>query len=209
MNAVLEPERVSGAELSTPGIDVPKVGGKIRQLRMKQKLSLADLAERSGVSAGLLSQIERDLANPSLKTLTRIRHALGVPLSALFDEGPSLESDPAFIRRKVGRPKFDLGPECMIKELLSSSVAQNLQFMILHIPPGGSSGSQPLSYSSEKAGIVLEGEFTLQVDESEVRLEAGDSFQFDGIRPHYFRNHSADVARVLLIIGQTLPERHL
>ena len=189
--------------------DLPKVGDKIRLLRTKQKLSLVELGERSGVSAGLLSQIERDLANPSLKTLTRIRQALGVPLSALFDEGPLLGGDPAFVRRKAGRPKFDLGPDRMVKELLSSSVAQNLQFMILHIPPGGNSGPQPLSYASEKAGIVLEGEFALRVDDSEVRLQAGDSFQFDGLRPHYFRNASDEVVRVVLIIGPTLPERHL
>lgn len=188
--------------------DAPPVGAMIRSLRMRQKLSLAELAELSGVSVGLLSQVERDMTNPSLRTLTRIRHALRVPLSALFAE-TSTHSDPDFIRRRVGRPRFDLGPTLMTKELLSSSQAQNLQVMILHIPPGGSSGDQPLAYPSEKAGMVLEGEFVLRVDEVEAALETGDSFQFDGVRPHSFRNAGAAMARVLLVISQVLPERHL
>lgn len=189
--------------------DVPHVGRMIRKLRKSRKLSISELAEQAGVSVGLLSQIERDVANPSLKTLTRIRHALRVPLSALFDESGSTPDTPDFVRRSRGRPKFDLGPEFMTKELLSSSQARTLQFMILHIPPGGSSGPQPLSYPSEKVGLVLEGEILLNVDGIEAALANGDAFQFDGIKPHTFRNSGASMARILLVIGQTPTERHL
>jgi uncharacterized cupin superfamily protein len=66
-----------------------------------------------------------------------------------------------------------------------------------------------LSYPSEKAGLVIEGEFLLIVEEVEVYLREGDSFQFDGAKPHRFVNPADRMARVLWIIGQTLPARHL
>jgi transcriptional regulator with XRE-family HTH domain len=187
----------------------PRVGQTIRRLRHERKMPLQQLALLSGVSSGMLSQIERDRANPSLKTLTRLRHALGVPLSALFEELPSATSDPDFVRRSNRRPKIDLGPSRLVKELLSSSAAQNLQFMILDLPPHGSSGEQLLSYPAEKAGLVLAGEIILRVADVEVTLAEGDSFQFDSAKPHGFRNEAAARARVLWIIGQTLPERQL
>jgi uncharacterized cupin superfamily protein len=97
----------------------------------------------------------------------------------------------------------------VVKELLSSSAAQNLQFMILHVPPHGSSGDQPLSYPAEKAGLMLQGEILLKVGDEEVRLTEGDSFQFDSIKPHSFRNPVAQPAAILWIIGQTLVDRQL
>lgn len=186
----------------------PRVGQTIKRLRQGHSMSLQDLAARSGVSAGMLSQIERDRANPSLKTLTRLRHALGVPLSALFEDTP-YSPDPDFVRRASRRPRLDLGPRFVVKELLSSRAAQSLQFMILHIPPQGSSGQHPLSYPAEKAGLVLKGEVLLRVSETEVLLEEGDSFQFDSLQPHGFRNASNQPAAMLWIIGQTMLDPQL
>ncbi len=186
------------------------VGMRIRGLRQGKGLTLSDVAQRAGLSVGMLSQIERDLANPSLRTLTRIRMALEVPLSALFaEEQTTAPSDPAFVRRLGRRPRLDLGPDLVVKELLSSALALNMQFMVLGIPPGGGSGDSVLMYPAEKAGLVLEGRFWLRVGEEVAILEAGDSFQFNSVLPHRFWNESEATAQVLWIIGQTLPERHL
>lgn len=190
-------------------IEPPRVGRVIRRLRQEQKLSLAELALQSGVAVGSLSEIERDIANPSLRTLTRIRMVLGVPLSALFEDAPMIGGDPDFIRRATRRPRLDLGPRYVVKELLSSSVAQNMQFMILNIMPGGGSGEDTLQYPAEKGGMVLEGKLALVVDDVKVTVETGDSFQFDSQLPHSFRNETQELARVLWIIGQTKPSRHL
>lgn len=198
-----------GPRLEIEAGDAPPVGQRINRLRQLKNWSLQDLAVRSGVSAGMLSQIERDRANPSLKTLTRIRQALEVPLSALFEEVPWSDNVPDFVRRAAGRPKFNLGPNYLVKELLSSSVARTMQIMILHIPPRGGSGGDPMTNAVEKAGMVLEGEFVLNVEDTEVILNSGDSFQFDGQRRHSFRNLSDQTSRILWIIGEALPQRHL
>ncbi len=63
------------------------LGRELRRLRLNKGLSIQAFAAMADVSAGLLSQIERGISSPSLRTLTKLRHALDVPLGALFDEG--------------------------------------------------------------------------------------------------------------------------
>jgi transcriptional regulator with XRE-family HTH domain len=132
----------------------PGVGPILRRLRHEKGWSLQELAEKSGVSVGMISQIERDLANPSVRVLTAIRRALQAPVSAVFrDVAPTHAEDPAepdFVRRADQRPLLELG--ALRKELLTSSGHHSLQMMVLHINPGGHSGNTALSYPAEKGG---------------------------------------------------------
>ena len=102
---------------------------------------------------------------------------------------------------------LDLGQ--IRKELLSVGGAHNLQMMILHIDPQGSSGATPLSYPAEKGGLVLSGEVILRVGEDETSLREGDSFAFDSSLPHSFRNIGQVPAKVMWVIGQVALDRHL
>lgn len=178
---------------------VPRVGATIRALRLQNGMTLNALAVASGVSAGMLSQIERDLANPSLRVLSQVRNALGAPISALFAETLPAAKEASFVRRADKRPWLELG--YISKELLSPGGPQNLQFMILHIPPRGTSGAEPLSYPAEKGGMVLEGQLVLSVNGEEALLQEGDSFLFDSLHPHSFVNPLDRGARVLWIMG--------
>jgi transcriptional regulator with XRE-family HTH domain len=185
----------------------PGVGAVIRRLRREKDMSLQELAAASGVSVGMLSQVERDLANPSLRVLTGIRRALGAEVSDLFQEPPRIQQDPEFVRRASRRPRLELGH--LSKELLSSGGHHNLQFMILHIHPDGSSGEAPLRYPAEKGGMILAGELILRVGDAETLLTEGDSFGFDSSAPHSFRNPGSGTAKVLWIIGAVQIDRHL
>lgn len=191
-----------------PGAPVQAVGPLIRRIRQEKGVSLQELARISGVSVGMLSQVERDLANPSLRVLTNIRNALGLPASAFFSEtAPPPAKDPSFVRRADQRPRLELG--YLSKELLSAGTPHNLQMMILHIPPKSSSGDKPMRYPAEKAGFVLSGEFILRVGEEEAHLMEGDSFVFDSSIPHSFSNPGTELAKVLWIIGSISVDRHL
>lgn len=184
------------------------VGTAIKRLRVGKGLTLASLAKTSGVSVGMLSQIERDLSNPSLRVLTQIRGALDAPVSALFEESPISPPTPSFVRRSAQHPRLDLG--YFTKELLTSGTLHNLQLMILHLPPKGSSGIPSISYPADKGGLVLEGEFLLKVGEEEALLQLGDSFVFDSSIPHSFLNPSSRrPSRVLWVIGKFPVDRHL
>lgn len=190
-------------------VDPPatSVGSVIRRLRREKNMSLQELAQASGVSVGMLSQVERDLTNPSLRVVTGIRRALGAEVSDLFQEPPKVQHDPDFVRRASRRPRLEFAQ--LSKELLSSGGHHNLQFMILHIQPGGSSGDSPLHYPAEKGGMVISGELTLKVGDQEANLAEGDSFVFDSSLPHSFQNRLGEVTKVLWIIGAVQLDRHL
>lgn len=189
--------------------NIQLVGRAIRRIRKQKKLSLQDLASRAGVAVGVLSQIERNLGNPSLKTLTRIHRALEIPLSALFENGSTptntvqrtAQELERYVKREGTRVRLQFGSPLLMKEMLSPSKNSHLQFMVLSLLPGGSSGDAPLSYPAEKGGLVLEGTFELDLDGQKLILREGDSFQFDGTIPHIFSNPYTTPANLIWIIA--------
>lgn len=187
----------------------PPLGGRLRQLRKKQGMSLKALAEASGVSVGMISQVERGLANPSVRLLTALRRALNISLQDLFADAPVAvgDAEPDFVRRKESRPVIELGT--LRKELLTPTDKRHLQLMIIHIDPGGHSGGRALSYPAEKGGVVLSGTVILKVDDQAVELHEGDSFAFDSVRPHSLHNTSSTPTSVLWIIGAVQFDRHI
>jgi DNA-binding XRE family transcriptional regulator/mannose-6-phosphate isomerase-like protein (cupin superfamily) len=196
-------ERRSDAENS----DEASVGLRLRALRRERELSIAQLALKAGVSTGIVSQMERGTANPSLRTLERVRVALGVPLMALLEDisaGVSRSEaarDPAFVRRRASRPHLKVGTDGYAKQILSPQwPTDGLRFMIITIPTGVSS-EEVLIGAGEKAGLVLGGKLHLSVDDGEAILSEGDSFQFPSDVPHNIRNDGPQDAEVLWIIN--------
>jgi transcriptional regulator with XRE-family HTH domain len=193
-----------------PALEASVLGRTIRKLRQERKLSLHSLAGAAEMSVSMLSQIERGISSPSLKSLTKIRLALGVPISSLFESTSPGDSPAAkYVRTLADRPSLDLGPAYLVKQLLSPSIAKDLQFMILTIPPGGGSGDMPYSSPGEKGGLVLEGVLRLFIGDDIVDVQEGDSFQFDSAIPHHFKNVGAKTVRVLWIMCQWPRERHI
>lgn len=185
------------------------VGARLRALRVEQGLSVNELAMRAGVSAGTVSQVERNKANPSVRILERLRQALSVPLSALLEEDDAV-SDPVagdFVRKAAERPLFDVGKDGMQKELLSPHGEHDLKMMIILLPAGAGS-DEVLVGVGEKAGLVLEGTIVLNVGDRRAVLRAGDSFQFKSTVPHSVRNESSELARVLWIMNTQPPVIH-
>lgn len=201
--------RVTTAKDDEPELVASALGGTIRRLRQQRKLSLHSIASQAEMSVSMLSQIERGIASPSLKSLTKIRLALGVPISSLFESASAQDrAGGKYVRSLADRPNLDLGPTYLVKQLLSPSNAQNLQFMILTVPPGGGSGDMPFSSPGEKGGLVLEGSLRLFIGDDVVDVTESDSFQFDSAVLHHFRNVTRKPARVLWIVCQTPRERH-
>jgi transcriptional regulator with XRE-family HTH domain len=185
------------------------MGLRIRTLRHQRGLSVNELAARAGVSVGILSQIERGKANPSLKTIERIRSALDVRLSAILEsDSEASDGGPSFVRRATQRPRFDVGPYPLKKEHLSPSGARDMQFMIIAFPPGASSHDVILG-KGEKAGLVLGGQILLTVADGEATLYEGDSFQFDSELPHKVINTGSSEAKILWIMTHSPAQPHL
>jgi transcriptional regulator with XRE-family HTH domain len=216
-----------GAPAELEGRPAP-VGSTLRAVRKAKGLSLKSLAASAGVSVGMISQVERGTANPSIRILERLRVALEVPLSALLERpasnamlhlvgagagearaaaGPA-PATPGFVRRAADRPTFNAaGSTPILKELLSPADAEGLRLMILNVPALATI-TEVLMAPGIKAGLVLDGKAGLTVGGETAILEEGDSFQFDSALPHSIHNPTRRLARLLWIIS-TLPAAHI
>jgi len=183
---------------------VTAMGAEIRGLRLAHALTLTDLSERSGLSVGFLSKIERGLAKPSLTALQEIAAALDVQVGWFFEAGGPVPADERGVivratrRRRlsyVGGATTDyLGME---DHLLSATLERQIALGISTYQVGGSSGDDLYTHDGEEAGMVIEGEIDLHLDDDVFRLRAGDSFSFESTRPHRFANAGPSIARLV------------
>jgi transcriptional regulator with XRE-family HTH domain len=180
-------------------VDAIAMGTRVRAIRQNLSLSSAELAMRAGLSVGLISQIERGQANPSLRTLERLRLALNVPLMVLLEGSGGSAPDQVFVRRHQARPRLMVGKKGLCKEILSPADTDGLRFMIIRIPPGAQS-EEVLTGPGQKAGLVLKGLVSLTVADEQAQIAEGDSFQFPSDVKHAFVNNTDQPAELLWIM---------
>ena len=172
------------------GSDDTLLGGKVRELRKAKQMSLADVAEKTGISIGYLSQIERDKSNPSVKMLHDISRALDVNITWFFSEeseNPETRHAGPIINLR-DRKKIRYGID-ICDELLTPLSSEKLELLWSEFKPGSTSGREPYQHEGEEAGVVLSGVLSLTIGEETYRLEAGDSFGFKSSTPHRYENH--------------------
>lgn len=164
---------------SRPGEE--SIGQRLRLRRKVRGLSLQQVAGRAAVSIGLLSQIERGLTTPSLRTLGSVCAALEMPMSWLFDSSGVVSGpDKGIAVRRHQRRVLDLSDRGMIKELLTPDECSGIQMMRITIRPGGATGQKAYNHSEgSKCGVVVGGVLGIEIDGIEHRLATGDSFAFD------------------------------
>lgn len=154
------------------------LGEKLRMRRKRRELSLKEVATRSGISIGQLSQIERDISQPSLRALTQICDALNIPVGWLFEarSATPLPSEDPIVRTGTGRVMV-LGEQSMTKELMTPDNCNSIQMMRIQIQPGGSSGEQPyLARGRARCATVTMGRMHIEIDRASYDLGPGDSF---------------------------------
>lgn len=194
----------SSAALKTPEpapAEGESFGVRLRQRRKVRGMSLKEVAERAEVSIGLLSQIERGLTMPSVRSLGAICRALDMPVAWLFDM-PDEAEDNALVVRRHARRVLDLGAKGMIKELMTPDSCTGIQMMRLIIRPGGSTGEAPYNHpQGAKCGTVLSGTLGLEVDGETYSIGAGDSFAFEATRLIRFWCEGNQEAEILWIVS--------
>ena len=179
VNSMIEPNSKSEQIERQGGFDAAAIGSQLRRRRQVRGLSLKDISGRADVSAGLLSQIERGITMPSVRSLGAICRALEMPVGWLFDDGGG--SDGAVVVRRHQRRTLDLGAKGMRKELMTPDEMTGIQMMRLVIRPGGSTGETPYRHETgAKCGTVLSGVLGLEVDGITYEIAEGDAFAFPG-----------------------------
>jgi transcriptional regulator with XRE-family HTH domain len=167
-------------------------------------LSLRDLAERCGVSAPMLSQVERGETSPTLAIATKIAAGLELTLSQLLrlDEGEHVAVSRAGSRRAYRRGGHSF------EELTPPLPGQRADVSLHTLKPGaatGGSGDPPMHEpGSRETAVVLDGTLALVVDGSRHELRGGDSVTFDADLPHHFENESEEPTRFLAVIAAGL-----
>lgn len=177
------------------------IGRRLRQLRAEQQLSLRALAERTGLSATLLSQIERGKAEPSLKSLRLLASVLGQSVAELFDDAGPLVTT---VSRPGHRSRI-ISPRGYIQyERLAPSNGQ-LEVLRGVLAPGEVSSDEPWSHPSIECVVVLTGQLTVHVGEQSHDLAAGESVTFDSHQPHRYQNTSAGTVEFLVSVAPPSP----
>jgi transcriptional regulator with XRE-family HTH domain len=163
------------------------VGDQMRGLRKAKGLTLQALAQKTELSVGYLSQLERNLASPSIRALSTIARALGVNISWFFPEPDTQNGrESSIIVRAENRRALSFSSGIR-DELLCPSLSGQLEMLLCTLEPGSSSGDLYM-HTGEEAGFVSSGQLELRVDDEVFVLNAGDSFHFDCSRPHGYGN---------------------
>jgi transcriptional regulator with XRE-family HTH domain len=177
------------------------LGPRLRALREAAGLSLRDLSDRCGVSAPMLSQVEREETSPTLAVAERIAGGLGLRLSQLLrlDEGGAVSVVRASERRTGGNPKRGHTYEV----LTASDPGQRAELSRHVLAPGaqtGGSGDPPIHEpGSRETALVESGRVALHCDGERHELDEGDCVTFDADLSHHFEN-AGDAEAVLLAV---------
>lgn len=171
-----------------------ELGEKIRNLRRQQAVTLDELSRKAKVSKSLLSQVERGISVPTVRTLEKVVKALGTTVSRLYSEMEGSEksgqsSGRIRIVHKNERKRLILGPERgrARYELLSPDYQRKIEFMYIHFPVGEKDGDF-ISHEGEECGVILEGKLKACIGDNVIILEEGDSIYFDSPIPHRMEN---------------------
>lgn len=168
---------------------VNQLGEIVRTLRASSGLSLSALATASGVSAGLISQIERGHGNPSYNTLIKLAQALGVRVGEFFG-GQDSEPKLAEIVRADSRRRLLLTEHDMVYELLTPSMNGRLGMIRAQVAAGWSNSTVPFLHEGEECVVVVEGELVIVVGGERYRLSAGDALTYDASVSHWYANET-------------------
>ncbi|QTL04074.1 cupin domain-containing protein [Aquabacter sp. L1I39] len=177
-----------------------RVGAVVRAERLRRGWSLGALAEQAMISIGMLSQIERGLATPSLRTLRLLAGALDVPITQFFEGDSVPPSANPFIVRAHERHCLNLTNTGINKMFLMPPGTSLLEMWEFRFAPGGTSGGALYNHNGEKAGVVIQGRIKLLIGDETYTLEAGDSFRFSSMLRHRVDNDSDEEARVFWVV---------
>ena len=173
------------------------LGEKLRLMRLQRGLTQEELADRCELSKGFISQVERNLASPSIATLTDMLECLGSSLPAFFAEKPAEKT--VFTPQDMFEKVDEEGLRGSITWLIPDAQKNAMEPILMEIGPGGESTPLPPS-EGEEFGYVLAGTVTLVSGNTRTRVKTGSSFCLHPQDTHYLVNNGKTRAKVLWVV---------
>lgn len=170
----------------------PQVGAQVRRLRRERSLTLAEVAERSGLNIGYLSQIENDKASPSLESLAVLATAIGVPITWFLAD---TAAPPRVVR--AGDRRTWKGPGGSHIEEVDGGIPRDMRLVTATLAPGEKTGIH--GHGGDEHHLVLSGRVRMVQGEHEVQLGPGDYLVWDATIPHDVITLGDEPAQLLII----------
>ena len=169
------------------------IGSKIRTIRNRKKITIAQMCEATGLSKGFISNVENNNTSPSISTLQTIANFLKVPLPYLL-----LEKDEhmTIIRKEEREFTISKEPDLKVEHLATRG---GLSLRLVEFPPGYSTGERK-AHEGEECHLVLKGKILAEQGEDSYILEEGDTFSWCASVPHFVKNIGDETAEVLIAV---------
>lgn len=165
-----------------------KIGDKIKQLRIKMNLTQEELANRSELSKGFISQVERDLNSPSISTLVDILECLGTNLKDFFNEDATekivFTNDDVFVQENEELKHT-------INWIIPNAQKNQMEPILINLLPKGRSNVYN-AHEGEVFGYILVGRISLCIGNRSYTAECGESFYYKANASHYVQNINDD-----------------
>ena len=176
------------------------LGKKVKKLRGDRGWSLEELANASGVSRSMLSEIEREKANPTLTVTFRIARAFGLSLQELLESAEASASKIQVIRASDRAQVYRSDKQCEIRTLSPINLEKDVEFYEVSLHPGGALRSQAHFEGAREFLTVEEGSVCIESGTDRDELTKGDSGTYRADVPHAIVNTGKGNALVFLVV---------
>jgi len=191
------------SETIAAGLERYGIGPKVRALRLKKKLGLVQLGEHTGLSAAMLSKIERGQLFPTLPTLLRIAMVFGVGLDHFFvdrRDRPSVAVVRKEDRIRLPDRQGEENPSYFFESLDFPVTDRKMEAFYAEFPVH-SKPSAPHQHDGAELIYVLKGQLVVNIDGDDTVLDESDALYFDSSAPHSYRQQGRSAASVIVVVA--------
>lgn len=185
---------------SSPEAINENLGKRVKKLRADRGWSLEELATASGVSRSMLSEIEREKANPTLTVTFRIARAFGLTLQELIESAEASASKIQVIRASDRAQVYRSDKQCEIRTLSPLNLEKDVEFYQVALRPGGALKSQAHFEGTREFLTVESGTVRIESGTDSDELGKGDSGTYRADVPHAIINTGKGEAVVFLVV---------
>ena len=176
------------------------IGKKLKATRLRNDMTIQELATSSNVSSNMISRIERGLTTPSVEIIVRLANSFGMSINYFVEEAEK-GSTIVHTKKGQGEPIFFFEDKHQIISLTQGLRDPNFTVFFDTIEPNCGSGDGGMIHSGEEFALVVEGALEFIIDDERFVLEEGDSIVFKASLPHRWRNLHQGKTNVLWVVS--------